>query len=81
MEISTTLLSAWRQKRTHGDIRRLVEYTGASKPTVIKALRHGRASPEMILKISQFYSEKVSAQDVYSTALNILSNGKATKNH
>lgn len=81
MKISGQLLKAWRQKRTRGDIRSLVEYTQCSKPTIIKALTHGHANEEIILKISEYYSEKPSTQEIHSKALNLVSNGKAAKNN
>lgn len=81
MKISGTLLKAWQQKRTRGDIRRLVEYTQASKPTIIKALTHGYGNEEIVLKISQFYSKKASVQDIHSKALKLVTNGKAAENY
>ena len=80
MKISTKLLKAWDEKRTRGDISRLIKYTRTSKPTVIKAIKHGQGNEEIILKISRFYSEKKTGKDIQSKALNLLSNGKAGKN-
>lgn len=81
MQISTQLLEAWKERRTRGDIRRLVVYTQASKPTIIRAIKHGQANEEIILKISRFYSEKISAEDIQSQALNLLSNAKTEENN
>ncbi|MDQ2718211.1 MAG: hypothetical protein M3Z26_00415 [Bacteroidota bacterium] len=81
MKISAKLIKAWNEKRTRGDIRRLTEYTKASKPTIIKAVTHGEATEAIILKISIFYSEKKLAtpQEIELKALNIISNAKAAR--
>lgn len=81
MKISNRLMKAWQEKRTRGDIRRLVEYTQTSKPTIIKALNHGHATEKIILKISQFYSEKASVQDINTKALNLIYDGKTAENY
>jgi hypothetical protein len=82
MKISEKILNAWKKNRTRGDIRRLIEYTKASKPTIIKAVNHGEASAEIILKISKFYSEKKSLtpQEIESRALNLISNATTGQN-
>ena len=80
MQISPQLLKAWSEKRTRGDISRLVTFTESSKPTVIRAIKHGQGNEEIILKISQFYSEKKSKKEIQSTALNLVSNGQTGKN-
>lgn len=79
MKVSEKIIKAWNEKRTRGDIKRLMAYTNASKPTVIKALTHREATPEIILKISEFYSEKIilTPEDVEIKALKLISN--ATK--
>lgn len=79
MKISSKLLKAWSLKRTRGDVSRLVTYVKASKPTIIKAINHGEASEKMILKISRFYSEKRTVEDIESKALNLVLNAKAGK--
>ena len=81
MKVSETLLKAWQQKRTRGDVRRLVEYTNTSKPTIINAITHGRASEEIILKISLYYSEKATAQEINSKALNLIYDAETTANN
>ena len=79
MKISTKLLKAWNERRTRGDIPLLIKYTSASKPTIIKAIKHGQGNEEIILKISSFYSERKTGKDIQSKALNLLSNGEGTK--
>ena len=78
MKVSSKILDKWSARRTRGDITRLTSYTKKSKPTIIRALKHGEASENIILKISQFYSEKkiISAKEIESQALNILSHGE-----
>ena len=75
-------MKAWNVKRTRGDVARLIEYTQASKPTIIKALNYGEGSETMILKISRFYSEKKvsTSKEIELEALNLISNGKAREN-
>lgn len=80
MKISSKLLKAWSAKRTRGDIPRLVEFANASKPTIIKALKHGQGNEQIILKISRFYSERNTQKEIESTALNLISNVKAREN-
>jgi hypothetical protein len=50
--------SIWDEKKRRGDVARLTAYTGLSKPTIIKALRHGIARPELVLKISKYFSKQ-----------------------
>ena len=83
MKVSSKLLNKWSARRTRGDIRRLTYFTKKSKPTIIKALKHGEASENIILKISEYYSErKIStAKEIELQALNLLSNGKGRKTY
>ena len=82
MKIPTKIFRLWCEKHSRGDVLRLVKFTKASKPTIIKAIRHGEASEENILKISKYYSEKkvASEKEIESKALKLLING-TTKNY
>ena len=75
MKIPQQILKVWHKKHSRGDVSRLIDFTKVSKPTVIKALRHGEANEEMILKISRYYSEKKTTrqQEIIKQALKILS--------
>ncbi|MGN6247372.1 MAG: hypothetical protein ACTHNG_03390 [Ginsengibacter sp.] len=81
MKISEKIMNAWAEKRTRGDIRKLIAYTKASKPTIIRAINHGEANENIILKISRYYSEKESPQDIESKALNLFSDAKGRKTY
>ena len=74
-------MKLWNAKRTRGDIQQLVIYTKTSKPTILKAIKHGQGSEKIILKISRFYSEKKTKKDIEFKALNLASNAKAGKNN
>jgi hypothetical protein len=80
MKISPKLLRVWNEKRTRGDIPRLMAFTQVSKPTIIRAIKHGQGNEEIVLKISQFFSEKETEKDIESKALNLLINGTTAKN-
>ena len=82
MKIPTKIFRLWCEKHSRGDVARLVNFTKASKPTIIKALRHGQASEENILKISEYYSEKKMAteKEIETQALKMLTDG-TTKNY
>ena len=83
MKVSSKLLNTWSAMRTRGDLKRLISYTEKSKPTIIKALKHGEASEKVILKISRFYSEKeiTTPEEIELQALNLFSNGKGRKTY
>lgn len=74
IQVSEKVLDIWKQKKSRGDVNNLVEYTGLSKPVIIKALRHGFAKPDLILSISKYYSKKQhdSSTDLERKALEIL---------
>ena len=82
MKIPQQILRIWNKKHSRGDVSRLIHYTQVSKPTIIKAIRHGQANEEMILKISRYYSEKKTTveQDIIREALKMLSD-EPTKNY
>jgi len=82
MKIPQQILRVWNKKHSRGDVSRLIHFTQVSKPTIIKAIRHGQANEEMILKISRFYSEKkiTVEQDIIREALKMLSD-EPTKNY
>lgn len=76
MKIPQQILRVWNKKHSRGDVSRLIYFTKVSKPTIIKAIRHGEANEEMILKISRYYSEKKTTerQEIIKQALKMLSN-------
>ena len=76
MKIPQQILKVWNKKHSRGDVSRLIDFTKVSKPTIIKAIRHGQANNEMILKISRYYSEKKTPgqHEIIRQALKILSN-------
>lgn len=76
MKIPQQILKVWNKKHSRGDVSRLIDFTKVSKPTIIKAIRHGQANNEMILKISRYYSEKKTTgqHEIIRQALKILSN-------
>ena len=78
MKISDNILAIWSKNHTRGDVSRLTDYTNVSKPTIIKAIKHGHGSEEIILKISQYYSEKI--REVEEKALKMFSHGKTQNN-
>ena len=82
MKIPQQILRVWNKKHSRGDVSRLIHFTEASKPTIIKALRHGQANEEIILKISRYYSEKKTTgqQDIIKQALKMLSD-EPTQNY
>ena len=82
MKIPQQILRIWNKKHSRGDVSRLIQFTQVSKPTIIKAIRHGQANEEMILKISRYYSEKKTTveQDIIRQALKMLSD-EPTKNY
>ena len=82
MKIPQQILKVWNKKHSRGDVSRLIHFTQVSKPTIIKAIRHGKANEEIILKISRYYSEKKTTgqQDIIREALKMLSH-EPTKNY
>ena len=82
MKIPQQILKVWNKKHSRGDVSRLIHFTRVSKPTIIKALRHGQANEEIILKISRYYSEKKTTgqQDIIKQALKMLSD-EPTQNY
>ena len=73
-KVPEKVIRIWKQKQSRGDVARLTTYTGLSKPTIIKALRHGIAQPELVLKISRYFSKKPLASTAHleQKALDIL---------
>ena len=82
MKIPTKILKLWDKKHSRGDVSRLILFTKASKPTIIKAIRHGHANEEIILKISQYYSEKktTAQEEIVIKALKLFTNGTTQNN-
>lgn len=82
MNIPPKIFKLWLKKHSRGDVSKLVDFTKASKPTIIKAIRHGHANEKIILKISEYYSEKQtpSRKDIEIKALKLLENGSEKNN-
>ena len=82
MKIPQQILRIWNKKHSRGDVSRLIHFTQVSKPTIIKAIRHGQANEDTILKISRYYSEKkiTGRQEIIKEALKMLSD-ESTKNY
>ena len=82
MKIPQQILRIWNKKHSRGDVLRLIHFTQVSKPTIIKAIRHGQANEDTILKISRYYSEKkiTGRQEIIKEALKMLSD-ESTKNY
>ncbi len=78
MKISEKILSVWAENHSYGDVSKLIDFTNVSKPTIIKAIKHGYGSEEVILKISKYYSEKI--REVEEKALKMFSHGKTQIN-
>ena len=57
-KVPASVFSAWEKRKSRGDVANLIAETGFSKPTIIQALKHGKASQELILDISKYFSEK-----------------------
>lgn len=57
MKINSKIIKKWKVLREHGDVAALVEYTGKSQPTIIKALK-GEASEETVSMINKFFEER-----------------------
>jgi hypothetical protein len=74
LPIPEKVLDVWSQFRTRGDITRLTDFTGYSRPVIYQALNDGKASPDLILKISKYFSKKPmkSLVEVEEQALKIL---------
>ncbi len=73
IHISGELLKEWNRRQLYGDVKKLTDYTGFSKPVIIRALRKGEARPEVIFKISQFFAQRdLSTDDISKQALEIL---------
>ena len=79
MKIPTKLLKIWCSKHSRGDVSRLISFANASKPTIIKAIKHGEANEEIILKISKYYSEKkiITEKEIAVKAFKIFENGNS----
>jgi len=58
-DVPATVLNAWQNRRSRGDVAKLVVYTGFSKPIIIQALNHGLANQSLVLKIRRYFSKKV----------------------
>ena len=59
-KVPNSVFTAWKKLKSRGDVANLIVETGFSKPTIIQALKHGKASQELILNISRYFSEKES---------------------
>jgi len=72
-KIPVSILKKWGNIQSRGDVKKIILLTGLSKPTVIKALKHGIAPPELILTISEYFSKKKeNLAQVKEESLNIL---------
>ncbi|MBX3241416.1 MAG: hypothetical protein KIT80_18035 [Chitinophagaceae bacterium] len=58
IRISGKLLKEWNKRQLYGDVKKLTDYTGFSKPVIIRALKKGEARAEVILKISRFFAQR-----------------------
>lgn len=74
LPIPEKVLYVWSQFRTRGDITKLTDFTGYSRPVIYQALNEGKASPDLILKISKYFSKKPlkTSLEVEEMALKIL---------
>ena len=74
LPIPEKVLDVWSQFRTRGDITKLTDFTGYSRPVIYQALNDGKASPDLILKISKYFSKKPlkTSLEVEEMALKIL---------
>lgn len=72
--VPAEIFKLWTEKKSRGDVTKLMEFTSLSKPIIIRALKHGYASPELILSISKYFSQKksYSLQEIEHQALKIL---------
>lgn len=57
-KVPSSIFNAWKRLQTRGDVAQLTAITGISKPTIIQALKHKRASQSLILEISKYFSKK-----------------------
>jgi hypothetical protein len=49
----------WLKNFDQGDIKKLVEFTRRSQPTITKAIRRKEADLDLILKIDEFFAIKI----------------------
>ena len=82
MKIPDKILKLWIKKHSRGDVSQLVLFTKVSKPTIIKAIKHGEANEKNILKISQYYSEKktITQKEIEIEALKMFENAREENN-
>ena len=82
MKIPEKIFKIWSKKHSRGDVSRLVQFTNVSKPTIIKAIKHGEANEKNILKISEYYSEKktTTQKEIELKALKLFQN-ESSENH
>lgn len=52
MTVPKTVFAQWKERKSRGDLINLHKETKLSRPTINKALNHGFASPETIMKIT-----------------------------
>ena len=72
-KVPASIHNAWKRLQTRGDVAQLTAITGISKPTIIQALKHKRASQSLILEISKYFSKKEQqAQETEKKALRLL---------
>lgn len=72
-KVPATIFNAWKRLQTRGDVAKLTELTGYSKPTIIQALKHRKANQDLILEISKYFSKKEQQSiDMEKKALKLL---------
>lgn len=73
MEVPISVMNEWKNRKKRGDISAIHQATGMSRVTINKAL-NGRASAEVILKISEYYSSKeiITPQEIEAAALRMM---------
>lgn len=75
MEVPKAVLEEWHRRKKRGDISAINKSIGLSRVTITKAINQGKASADVILKISEYYSDKeitITPQELEEKALQIL---------
>lgn len=61
--IPEEMFTEWKKNYRHGDVNKIIEVSGFSKPTVSKAVKYGNASNvDLIQHINQFFKLRLAAE-------------------
>ena len=64
MEIDKKKINTWLKLSDHGDLKLLKEFTGVKTYTTLKRAFNGVATPDLIMKIDEFFENKMKSLNI-----------------